>query len=291
MNNNIINTTKESIRKIRGKSVIMDSDLAQIYGVETKRLNQQVNRNSHKFPEDFMFQLTKEEYQSLRSQNATIKADDSSLRSQNATIETSKRGKHRKYMPYVFTEHGVLQAANVINSDLADKMSVFVIRAFVEMREIILAQQEIIDKKTEVRNTESEANDKISQFFQDIKPKLYGAINSVLDTVIDKSSGTTVREEAQDILKESIHHLKEKLKKTGLENEEIAARITKILAEAEKERALARKTNAESDQIEFIVTVRKLRLVLEAQKVLIGGETHEIQKINAFIAILTELTN
>jgi hypothetical protein len=194
-------------------------------------------------------------------------------------------------MPYVFTEHGVLQAANVINSDLADKVSVFVIRAFIEMREIILAQQEILDKKTKVRNTEAEANNKISQFFQDIKPKLYGAINNVLDTVIDKSSGTTVREEAQDILKESIHHLKEKLKKTGLENEEIAARITKIIAKAEKERALARKTNAESDQIEFIVTVRKLRLVLEAQKVLIGGETHEIQKINAFIAILTELTN
>lgn len=89
----------------------------------------------------------------------------------------------------------------------------------------------------------------------------------------------------------NFEHYKEKLKKTGLENEEIAARITKILAEAEKERAIARKTNAESDQIEFIVTVRKLRLVLEAQKVLIGGETHEIQKINAFIAILTELTN
>jgi hypothetical protein len=269
----------------------MDSDLAQIYGVETKRLNQQVSRNLHKFPEDFMFQLTKEEYQSLRSQNATLEADDSYLRSQNATIEKSKRGKHRKYMPYVFTEHGVLQAANVISSDLADKVSVFVIRAFVEMREIIIAQQEIIQKKNELLKTDTEPDAKINQFFHDLKPKLYGAINNVLDTVIDKSSGTTIREEAQDILKESIHHLKEKLKKTGLENEEIAARITKILAEAEKERAIARKTNAESDQIEFIVTVRKLRLVLEAQKVLIGGETHEIQKINAFISILTELTN
>lgn len=287
----ILQTAKDAIYSIRGQNVMIDADLAKIYGVETKRLNEQVRRNIQKFPPDFMFQLTKEEYHDLRTHNATIEKTTDSLRSHNATLEKSNRGKHRKYLPYAFTEHGVLQVANVINSELADKVSVFVIRAFIELREIIIAQQDVINKEAKALNSGSQYDNKLNHFFREIRPKLYYAINNVLDTVVDKSSGSTVKDEAQDILKESISHLKEKLKKTGLENEEIAARITRILAEAEKERAIARKTNAESDQIEFLITIRKLRLVLEAQKILVEGQNRETEKVNAFISILSELSN
>ena len=96
---------------IRDQKVMLDSDLAMIYGVETKRLNEQVKRNLERFPSEFMFQLTPEEFDFLRSQNATFNSQESST-SQNATLEAS-RGKHRKYLPYVFTEHGTVMLASV----------------------------------------------------------------------------------------------------------------------------------------------------------------------------------
>jgi len=110
------------IRTIRGQKVILDSDLAHIYGVPTKRLNEQVRRNAKRFPSDFLFQLTAREVDSLRSQFATLK---------------SGRGQHRKYLPYAFTENGTVMAANVLNSPAAVRMSVFVVRAFVQMRELL----------------------------------------------------------------------------------------------------------------------------------------------------------
>jgi len=103
------------IYEIRGQRVMLDSDLAKIYGVSTKRLLEQVRRNLSRFPRDFAFQLTWKEQDFLRSQIATLKAG---------------RGQHRKYRPYVLTEHGAIMAANVLNSKRAVQMSVFVVRAF-----------------------------------------------------------------------------------------------------------------------------------------------------------------
>src|SRR6185369_15993100 len=103
------------IRSIRGTRVILDSYLAKIYGVPTFRFNEAIKRNRHRFPPDFMFQLRTEEAAALRSQIAILKKG---------------RGQHRKYRPYAFTEHGALQAANVLRSPRAVQMSVFVIRAF-----------------------------------------------------------------------------------------------------------------------------------------------------------------
>jgi len=120
------------IMTLRDTKVIIDRDLAKIYGVETRRLNEQVKRNPDRFPEDFVFQLTKEEAKFwLRS------------RSQIATL---KRGRNIKYLPYAFTEHGAIMAANVLNSSQAVKMSVFVVRAFVKMREIFLANRALAAK-------------------------------------------------------------------------------------------------------------------------------------------------
>src|SRR5437667_6050186 len=128
-------------RTVRSIRVILDSELAKIYGVPTFRFNEAIKRNRHRFPPDFMFQLTREEFDSLRSQIAMPKP-------QNSSQIAMSSGKHRgaAYRPYAFTEHGALQAANVLRSKRAVQMSVFVIRAFVKMRETLLGTRELARK-------------------------------------------------------------------------------------------------------------------------------------------------
>jgi len=128
----IIKDVESLIITTRNQKVIIDRDLAEIYGVETRRLNEQVKRNPERFPEDFMFQLTSEEadfWARSRSQIAIL-----------------KRGKNIKYLPYAFTEHGAIMAANVLNSPQAVKMSVFVVRAFVKLRELLFTHKELTYK-------------------------------------------------------------------------------------------------------------------------------------------------
>lgn len=268
--NSVVEQTKAAIRIIRGQGVILAADVARIYGVTTKRVNERTKRHPGKFPPDFMFQLTKAEFDELRSQSATSKVG---------------RG-GTQYLPYAFTEHGVLQIANLINTDLADSVSVFVIRAFVDMRRTIVAQQKTL---ISIKTDES----KISQttfFHKELLPKLQTTISRMLDTVIDTENGTTVKDEALDILKESIGYLKEQLKQKGLQNEEITARVTKLLAEAENQRAAARKTRAESEQFDFLNTIQKLRLVLETQLVLITGENSiDTRQLAGLIEILKDV--
>jgi hypothetical protein len=112
-------------------------------------------------------------------------------------------------------------------------------------------------------------------------------IGRILASVIDAEKGTTVKDEALDILKESISHLKEQLRQKGLQNEEITARVSKLLAESENQRATARKTRAESEQIEFMNTIRKLRLVLEAQLIMSSEkDPKDNQKMKELIEVL-----
>ena len=121
---------ESSIIEIRGSKVILDTDLAAIYGVQTFRFNEAVKRNRDRFPEDFMFQLTKEEVTSLISQNAM-----------------SKHGRGgRRTLPYAFTEHGAVMAANILKSPRAVQISVFVVRAFVKMREMLIEQRDLAKK-------------------------------------------------------------------------------------------------------------------------------------------------
>jgi len=129
------------IRTIRGTRVILDSDLAKIYGVPTFRFNEAIKRNRHRFPPDFTFQLTRAEFDSLKSQIAMSKRKNSS---QIAMSKTGRGG--RRTLPYAFTEHGALQAANVLRSSRAVQMSVFVIRAFVKMRETLRAAPKLARK-------------------------------------------------------------------------------------------------------------------------------------------------
>jgi hypothetical protein len=115
------------IRTVRGMRVILDSDLAKIYGVPTFRFNEAIKRNRHSFPADFMFQLTREEFDSLKSQIAmSNETAGEGLAPNSSQIAMLKRGRgqHRKYCPFVFTEHGALQAANVLRSPRAVQMSI-----------------------------------------------------------------------------------------------------------------------------------------------------------------------
>ncbi len=134
--NKIVNADKlqDLIYTIRGVQVMYDNDLAELYDVEIKRLNEQVKRNRERFPEEFMFQLTDEEFAFLRSQNATLKTG---------------RGRHRKYLPYVFTEQGVAMLSAVLRSETAVKISIQIIKAFVAMRKFITTNAQIFTGLTQ----------------------------------------------------------------------------------------------------------------------------------------------
>ena len=119
----------ERIFTIRDRQVMLDTHLAELYGIETKYLNRAVKRNPGRFPETFMFQLTKAEFESLRFQSGTSNETES-LRFQNGTLKTG-RGQHRKYLPYAFTEQGVAMLSSVLNTEPAVKTSVMIMNAFV----------------------------------------------------------------------------------------------------------------------------------------------------------------
>ncbi len=139
------------IYNIRDKQVMIDSDLAMLYQVETKYLNRQKSRNEDRFPEDFCFQLTKEEYDILRCQNVTSKK------------ESGSGG--RRYLPYVFTEQGIAMLSTVLKSKVATDVSINIMRTFVEMRKIFLSNQEIFKRLDRVELKQLEADRKLEEVF------------------------------------------------------------------------------------------------------------------------------
>lgn len=156
-----ITNLESAVHLVRGQRVMFDSDLAAIYQVTTKRLNQQVKRNRSRFPEDFAFQLTAKDIEDLRSQIAT-----SSLRSQFAT---SKRKGGRRYLPWVFTEHGALMLASVLNSEIAVQASVRVVRAFVRLREMVAANAQLAAKLEELERRFDSHDEAIANLFAALK--------------------------------------------------------------------------------------------------------------------------
>src|SRR2546421_5199332 len=150
-----------AIHLIRGQRVMLDSDLAMIYGVTTKRLNEQLKRNRPRFPADFAFQLTVQEFRNLKSQIAT-----SSLRSQLVT--SSSHGGKRK-LPWVFSEHGALMLASVLNSAIAVQASVRVVRAFVRLREMVAANAQLAAKLKELERRFDSHDEAIVDLFAALK--------------------------------------------------------------------------------------------------------------------------
>ena len=123
------------IYNVRGKQVMLSYDLAELYQVETRMLNQQVKRNIGRFPERYMFQLTQNEYDSLRSQNVIL-----------------NRGHRLKYMPYAFTEHGLLMLSSVLKSSRAEKVNMLIVDTFVKIRELIFLNKDLVLQLEQVRN-------------------------------------------------------------------------------------------------------------------------------------------
>ena len=145
------------IHLIRKNHVVLDEDLARIYGVETRAFNQAFKRNAQRFPDDFAFQLDPAEWKALRSQIVTLEQG---------------RGQHRKYCPWVFTEHGALMASTILNSDEAIAMSVYVIRAFVQMREQLMANAAILKRLAEIDKALLQHDRALREIYQKLLPLL-----------------------------------------------------------------------------------------------------------------------
>lgn len=144
---------------------MLDSDLAEIYQVETRALNQAVNRNNERFPEDFMFKLNQTEWENLKSQNET-----SSLTSQNVILEDA-RGKHRKYLPFVFTEQGVAGLPGVLKSKTAAQVHVTIMRAFVAMRKLLQEDSLINHHLGKIEIKQIESDQKFERIFKALETK------------------------------------------------------------------------------------------------------------------------
>lgn len=154
------------IQLVRGQKVLLDSDLARIYGVPTKALNQAVKRNKDRFPPDFAFQLTTQESSNLRSQFATLKP----LGLNRSQIVTgSQKYRDPRFRPYVFTEHGAIMAANLLKSRQAVRMSVFVVRAFVRLREALSLHKDLSRKLEVLEKRVGVQDDKIQAVFDAIR--------------------------------------------------------------------------------------------------------------------------
>ena len=178
----IIRSIQNRIYEVRGERVMLDRDLAALYETETKALNLAVKRNIKRFPQDFMFQLTKEEFEDLRFQIETAEKGQS-LRLQNETlekgqdlrfqIETSKGRGGTRYLPYVFTEQGVAMLSGVLHSDRAINMNIAVMRAFVEIRRIVLQQTDLKEQLREIKARLGEHDAQLNH--------IYDAMENLLD--------------------------------------------------------------------------------------------------------------
>jgi phage regulator Rha-like protein len=166
----IIQSIQNRIYVIRGERVMIDRDLAALYETETKALNLAVKRNIKRFPKDFMFQLSKEEFEDLRLQFETLEKSDNPLRLQN---ETSKGRGGTRYLPYAFTEQGVAMLSGILNSDKAINMNIAIMRAFVEVRRVLLKQNDLREQMKEIKERLGEHDAQLNQ--------IYNAMENLLD--------------------------------------------------------------------------------------------------------------
>ena len=167
---------KDLIYCIRGKQVMLDSDVAMLYHYETKKINQAVKRNIDRFPEKFCFQLTEEEFLNLRSQIVTlneinINAEQENNWSQFVTSSKSDNSKHRgkKYLPYVFTEQGIAMLSGLLKNDIAVQVSIHIMDAFVEMRKFISINGQVFERLTNVEYKLLEHDNKFNQVFNELQ--------------------------------------------------------------------------------------------------------------------------
>ena len=178
------------IYTIRGKQVMLDSDAARLYNTETKKINQAVKRNIERFPEDFCFQLTEEEYESLRSQIVTLNKNG--------------RGQHKKYLPYVFTEQGIAMLSGLLNSEKAVEMSIKIIKAFIAMRNFLRSNGQVFERLTSVEYKLLEHDKKFDIVFDTLQEKkienqriffdgqIYDAYNLIIEIIKKAENKITI---------------------------------------------------------------------------------------------------
>lgn len=170
----IIKSIQNRIYELRGERVMLDFDLAALYEVPTKALNQAVKRNSKRFPNDFMFRLSLEEWRNVRSQIVTADETAKELRFQTVTASQAKR--NTNVTPYAFTEQGVAMLSGVLNSDRAIQMNIAIMRAFVEVRRVLLQQSDLKGQLDELRQRLGEHDVQLNQ--------IYDALENLLDEKI-----------------------------------------------------------------------------------------------------------
>jgi hypothetical protein len=163
------------IYEIRGQKVMLDFDLAELYKVETKRLNEQVKRNLERFPKDFMFKLTTKEWEYMRSQIVTISDESTGNWSQFATSSKKHRGK--TYLPYAFTEHGVTMLASILRSENAVKMNIAIVRAFIALRQLAIQHK---DLATQLGQLQQEMYERFGEHDTQLAT-IYKAIENMLE--------------------------------------------------------------------------------------------------------------
>lgn len=175
---------QNKIYGIRGQKVMLDFDLAVLYNVETKVFNQAVKRNIESFPAEFMFQLTRPEYNALRSQIVTLdeqRADDQELKSSQFVImKKPGRGNYSKYLPYAFTEHGVTMLASVLKSPVARKMNIAIVKAFIAMRKMAMQYVEVIKVIDDLKERMDGHDAQLNQ--------IYDALETMLDKKVEEEN-------------------------------------------------------------------------------------------------------
>lgn len=251
--------TPPPIYTIRGQSVVMDADVAALFEVETRRLNEQVKRNAARFGDDFAFQLRPEEFAAMISQSAT----------------SSAHGGRRK-PPVMFTEHGVVMAATVLRSDRAVTASRFIVRAFVTSRQAFVAQQSGQNLPASPLPISTETR-------QGLMVKLDRALGRVLDAIVEPEGKTTVRDEARAVALEGLRAIKAHLRKQGVQNEQTLAEIQKLLKEAEAIDAEISARHVETDHRRLALIAKELRIAIEVQRFVETGSAEGL------LAVLKEL--
>lgn len=250
-----------AIHEVRDERVMLDADLAALFGVPTRVFNQAFKRNRERFPASWAFELTADELDDLRSQNVI------------SSLSGANWG-GRRYLPWAFTEHGVVLAASLLNSDRAKAVMQLVVEVFVQARRGQLGGNALAQRASKPVIAASRPG---------INHRLQSMIERLMESLISQDDQRSLREEAQAVFRESIDHIRAKLGRAGFENEEIAARATKLLAEAEATKATAVKTRAEADDIAVRTLARKLTMVLEADRAIARGE------MEGFLEVLKEL--
>lgn len=239
MTSQLTSFPKSSLHILRGVPVILASDLAMFYKTTTKAVNQYRSRNEGRFTPEYAFQLTKDEWDSLKSQNVT-----SNIGRGGARVS-----------PWAYTEHGVAMMSMGMKGDEAIALSKVIIGTFVEYR------------RGELPNTRPITNAHDAKYRQSLQKKIYQQIEQLLNAQLPTKSGSTIGEELGTIATSALGHIKEVLDSSNKRNEKISAEVAKILAEAEKLYAETRKINAETDSLNMhnfmarLEVLRELRLM------------------------------